>query len=178
MPLSPGQGPSTGSAYARHRFGGRRRVRIDHIVGVDSYGALMALDLIARQEFLTEPHVAALSVADRGRGPLSVPIWYQYVPDRELWVLTPAESRKARLIMQAGRFSMLVQRVAPTVRYVAVEGPVERILPGTRRDLEEISRRYLPPEQAAAYIKMAEADHGEQVVIALRPEHWLSADLG
>ena len=62
-------------------------------------------DLRMLQEFLAEPHVASLSVADAGRGPL-------------------------------------------------------------------------PPEQAAAYVEMAEADHGEQVVIFLRPERWLSADLG
>jgi hypothetical protein len=61
---------------------------------------------------------------------------------------------------------------------VAVEGPVQRILPGVRSDLEVISRRYLPREQAAAYVEMAEAEHGEQVVIFLRPERWLSADLG
>lgn len=122
--------------------------------------------------------MAALSVIDPGRGPLSVPIWYQYVPGGDLWILTPAASRKARLIKEAGRFSMLVQRVVPTVRYVAVEGPVDRIAPGTRRDLEELSRRYLPPERVTAYIEMAEAEHGEQVVIFLRPERWLSADLG
>jgi hypothetical protein len=138
----------------------------------------MALDLVARQEFLAEPHVAALAVARPGRGPLTVPIWYQYAPRGDLWILTPARSRKTSLIEEAGRFSVLVQRVVPTVRYVSVEGPVARIVPGTRRDLEEVAGRYLPPEQVDAYVTMAEAEHGEQVVIFLRPENWLSADLG
>jgi hypothetical protein len=46
-------------------------------------------------------------------------------------VLTEARSRKARLIETAGRFSLMVDRVMPTVRYVSVEGPVTRIVPGT-----------------------------------------------
>lgn len=46
-------------------------------------------------------------------------------------MLTEARSRKARLIETAGRFSLMVDRVMPTVRYVSVEGPVTRIVPGT-----------------------------------------------
>ena len=80
-----------------------------------------------RERFLAEPHVAALSVsADHGRGPLTVPIWYQYVPGGEAWVLTEASWRKVRLIEAAGRFTLMVERVLPTVRYVSVEGPVTR----------------------------------------------------
>jgi len=74
-----------------------------------------------RELFLAEPHIAALSVsAGPGRGPLIVPIWYQYAPGGEAWVLTEAESRKVWLIEAAGRFTLMVERVAPTVRYVSV----------------------------------------------------------
>lgn len=138
----------------------------------------MPLDLTTRQNFLTEPHVAAFSVADPGRAPLTVPVWYQYAPGGEPWILISAASRKMRLLEQAGRFTLMVQRVVPSVRYVTVEGPVARVVPGTRRDLDELSRRYLPAEQVDDYMAMAEAEHGEQVVVHLRPEHWLSADLG
>ena len=65
-----------------------------------------------RELFLAEPHIAALSVsAGPGRGPLTVPIWYQYEPGGEAWVLTEAGSRKARLIEAAGRFTLMVERV-------------------------------------------------------------------
>jgi hypothetical protein len=132
-----------------------------------------------RELFLAEPHVAALSVsAGRDRGPVTLPIWYQYTPGGEAWVLTEARSRKARLIEAAGRFTLMVERVMPTVRYVSVEGPVARTVPGTDELLHEISARYLPPEQVAAYIKFATAELGEQVAIYLRPQRWLSADLG
>ena len=40
-----------------------------------------ALSVRDRELFLAEPHIAALSVsAGEGRGPLTVPIWYQYAP--------------------------------------------------------------------------------------------------
>jgi hypothetical protein len=132
-----------------------------------------------RELFLAEPHVAALAVAaGPGRGPLTLPIWYQYEPGGEPWVLTSAASRKARLIGAAGRFSLLVHRVVPTNRYVSVEGPVARTVPGTAELLHEIASRYLPPERVPAYIKLAEEEFGEQIAIYLKPEHWLTADLG
>ena len=138
-----------------------------------------SLSVSDRESFLAEPHVAALSVSNGpDRGPLTLPIWYQYAPGGEAWVLTEAGSRKARLIAAAGRFTLMVDRVMPTVRYVSVEGPVTRTAPGTDDLLREITERYLPPDQVPAYLEFARAELGEQIAIHLRPEHWLTADLG
>jgi hypothetical protein len=132
-----------------------------------------------RELFLAEPHIAALSVsAGQDHGPLTLPIWYQYAPGGEAWVLTEADSRKARLIETAGRFTLMVERTMPTVRYVSVEGPVARLVPGTDEMLREITARYLPPEKVPAYIEFAKTELGEQVAIYLRPQRWLTADLG
>ncbi|HTT50687.1 MAG TPA: pyridoxamine 5'-phosphate oxidase family protein [Streptosporangiaceae bacterium] len=137
------------------------------------------LSVCDRELFLAEPHIAALSVsAGPGRGPLTLPIWYQYEPGGEAWVLTEAGSRKARLIGAAGRFTLMVDRITPTVRYVSVEGPVSHTVPGTEELLREITERYLPPEKVPAYIQFAHAELGEQVAIYLRPQRWLTADLG
>jgi hypothetical protein len=139
----------------------------------------MALSKKEREQFLAEPHIAALSVnAGDTRGPLTVPIWYQYTPGGEAWVLTGAGSRKHRLIEAAGEFTLMAERLVPTVRYVAVDGPVSRIEPGTDEHLVELTKRYLPPEKVEPYLEFARREHGEQVVIHLKPEHWLSADLG
>jgi hypothetical protein len=89
----------------------------------------MPLSVEERQKFLAEPRIAALSVsAGPDRGPLTVPMWYQYTPGGEVWVLTSVASVKAELIRAAGRFTLMVDRVEPTIRYVAVEGPVTRRL--------------------------------------------------
>lgn len=139
----------------------------------------MALSVDEREQFLAEPHIAALAVsAGPERGPLTVPIWYQYAPGGEAWVLTSVGSRKARLIEASGRFSLMVERLEPTIRYVSVEGPVTRMIPGTDELWWEITRRYLPPEKAPSYIEFAKAELGEQIAIYLRPQRWLSADLG
>jgi hypothetical protein len=131
-----------------------------------------------RELFLAEPHIAALSVsAGPDRGPVTVPVWYQYVPGGEPWVLIEAASRKARLIEAAGRFTLMVQRVVPTTRYVSVEGPVARTVPETDELLREITERYLPSADVPAYLELA-GTFGEQVAIYLRPQRWLSQDLG
>jgi hypothetical protein len=138
-----------------------------------------SLSVSDRESFLAEPHIAALSVsAGQGRGPLTVPIWYQYAPGGEAWVLTEAASRKAQLIEAAGRFTLMVQRVMPTTRYVSVEGPVTRTVPETDELLWEITTRYLPPDKVPAYIEFAKTELGEQVAIYLRPQRWLTADFG
>lgn len=138
----------------------------------------MALSVDERQQFLAEPHVAALSVSEGlERGPLTVPIWYQYTPGGDLWVATSLASKKAELIQAAGYFSLMVERVEPTVRYVSVSGPVAGIVALTDELHLELVRRYLPEDQVQPYLTKAES-FGEQVAIYLTPQHWLSADLG
>lgn len=139
----------------------------------------MALSKDDREQFLAEPHVAALSVNDEaGRAPLTVPIWYQYTPGGEPWVLTGVGSRKARLIEATGYFSLMAERLDPSVRYVSVDGPVSRIEPGTDEQLVEMTKRYLPAEKVDAYLDYARRDLGANVAIYLQPQNWLSADLG
>ncbi|GGO42881.1 MULTISPECIES: pyridoxamine 5'-phosphate oxidase family protein [Streptomyces] len=140
----------------------------------------MALTREEREQFLAEPHIAALAVnsGQDDRAPLTVPIWYQYEPGGDVWIMTGRDSRKGRLIAAAGRFSLMVERLDPTIRYVAVEGPVVATEPATRELLHEISARYLPAEKVDGYVEMAWKEHGEQVVIRLRPERWVSSDLG
>ena len=139
----------------------------------------MALSREDRERFLAEPHIGALSVfAGDARGPLTLPIWYQYTPGGEPWILTGTGSRKTRLIEATGFFSLMVQRVEPTTRYVAVDGAVSSIEPGTDAHLEEVTRRYLSGDAADEYLKFARAELGENVVIRMQPQHWLSADMG
>ncbi|MEU6313243.1 pyridoxamine 5'-phosphate oxidase family protein [Streptomyces sp. NPDC047014] len=141
----------------------------------------MALSRTEREQFLAEPHVAALAVnagREGDRAPLAVPIWYQYAPGGDIWIMTGSDSRKAELIKAAGRFTLLVDRLDPTIRYVSVEGPVTSTVPATREQLVEMSARYLPADKVEGYVDFAWKNHGEQIVIHMRPEHWISSDLG
>lgn len=134
----------------------------------------MALSVTERHDFLAQRRVAALSVdAGPDRGPLSVPIWYWFVPG-DLWVLTPPNSRKAQLIAVAGRFTLLVHRTSPTVRYVSVEGRVVDHGPATEEQVRQLAQRYLSEDRVEPYVEFARNEH----LIRLEPEHWLSSDLG
>jgi general stress protein 26 len=139
----------------------------------------MALSIAEREQFLAEPNIGALSIsAGPDRGPLTLPIWYQYTPGGQLWFSTGVTSRKAELVRAAGRVSLLVERVEPSIRYVSVEGPVVGSEPSTDEFLREISERYLPADKVDGYLAVAKAEHGEGVIFHVRPERWYSADLG
>lgn len=139
----------------------------------------MALSEEEREAFLAEPHIGALSVLERpDRAPLTIPIWYQYTPGGDLWVRTPPASRKARAITASGRFTLMVQRTTPTVRYVSVEGPLVRTSPDSPELAWEMAARYLPPDKVPAFVDYERTQLGEHIALHLRPEHWLSADMG
>ncbi|MBZ2197148.1 pyridoxamine 5'-phosphate oxidase family protein [Occultella gossypii] len=138
----------------------------------------MSMPQAERQEFLAQPHTGALAVsAGPDRGPLVVPVWYGYESGgRVVWVVTPADSVKSRLIEAAGRFSLLAEESSPRVRYVSVEGPVVESRAATEDEHLAMARRYLG-DGAAAYVEMA-AGFGVQLLVRMEPQRWYSADLG
>ena len=134
-----------------------------------------AMDRAARERYLTEPHVGALSVARPDGPPLTVPVWYRYEPGGEVVVQTGPESLKFRLLDAAREFSLLVQTETPPYRYVSVAGPIVAIEADTSQpDREAMARRYFDGEELAGYLKSLE---GRAVVtLRMRPERWNSTD--
>lgn len=132
-----------------------------------------------REQFLADVHVGIISVAEEGRGPLTVPIWYGYTPGGELYVWMEKTSRKTRLLERAGRFSLCVQTEQRPYQYVSVEGPITAIEPiDIERDARPLAHRYLGAAEGDTYIA-ASADNfasGTQIVIRMRPERWLTGD--
>jgi nitroimidazol reductase NimA-like FMN-containing flavoprotein (pyridoxamine 5'-phosphate oxidase superfamily) len=123
--------------------------------------------------------VGVISIAEPGRGPLTVPIWYGYEPGGELVILTDRGSRKGRLLEKAGRFSLCAQTEAPPYKYVSVEGPVTAIeAADVERDTRPMAHRYLGPEFGDWYVAetAAEAARADSVLIRMRPERWLTVD--
>ena len=129
-----------------------------------------------RQEFLAALHVGVLSVAaEDGRPPASVPIWYDYVPGRNVRVNTGASSRKAKLIERAGVVTLVVQREEPPYQYVVVEGTVvETTKPTPIEVREEIAIRYLGEEGGRAFVRSME--NQDSVLFTVRPDRWITAD--
>ena len=129
-----------------------------------------------REAFLAGVHVGVVSIAESGRGPLAVPVWYGYEPGGDVWFLTGRHTRKAAALRETGRASFCIQTENAPYQYVAVEGPVsieDTFDPDRRRGLAE---KYLGPEFGALYLASTEESSAEDVTVRLHPEHWLSVD--
>ena len=119
-----------------------------------------------RESFVADLHVGIISVAENGRGPLTVPIWYSYEPGGEVRVVTGGTSRKAQLLRTA-------------YKYVSVEGPIVAIEPANLdRDRRPLAHRYFGVRAGDQYIERTRAETVENVLVRMRPERWLTVDYG
>ena len=127
-----------------------------------------------RDAFLADVHVGILAIDEPGRGPLALPIWYQY-EDGKVRIGMGGTSAKARLLRAAGRATMTVQTEDPPYKYVSVEGPVS--VEASQRDDLSMASRYLGPELGKWYAENNPSTD-ESVVAVLTPEHWRTHDFG
>lgn len=128
-----------------------------------------------RRRFLEDKRVGVLSVAaDNGRPPASVPIWYDYTPDGHIRINTGTNSRKTRLIEQAGAVTLVVQREEPPYQYVIVEGTVVETGSAPLEVREAIAIRYLGDEGGRAFVEgMGDTP---STLFTVRPDRWITAD--
>ena len=139
----------------------------------------LAMTKEEREAFLDEVHVAIISIPESGRGPLTVPVWYAFVPEGEFHIWTGGDSRKARLLREAGRFSLCVQQETPPYKYASAEGPVVAIEPiQLERDLRPLVYRYMGVEEGDKFIEQLGGDSAGtgDILIRMKPERWLSTD--
>jgi PPOX class probable F420-dependent enzyme len=127
-----------------------------------------------REAFLTDLHVGILAIARADKGPLAVPIWYQY-EDGQVVIHMNGDSVKAKLLRAAGRATMTAQTETLPYKYVSVEGPVAI----AHEDYDELpmATRYLGPELGKRYADENPITEAS-VVVRLTPERWLTCDYG
>jgi PPOX class probable F420-dependent enzyme len=137
----------------------------------------LAMSRAEREAFLAATHVAVVSIARPGPGPLAVPVWYRYEPGGDVRFVTGGRSKKAELVRRSGRLSLLVQSETPPYRYVSVEGPAAvHDHPDFESDVRSVARRYLGEQMAEMYLAATAAEREGSVVVVVEPEHWLSVD--
>lgn len=129
-----------------------------------------------REAFLADLHVGVISIARDGRGPLTVPIWYDYEPGGEVWVITDLNSLKGKALQNATRVSLCAQAEDMPYKYVSIEGAFTT-RPSTQEELLHMAIRYLGEEQGRAYAENPEGD-GDSVVVSIATENWLTVDYG
>jgi hypothetical protein len=138
----------------------------------------LAMSRAEREAFLAATHVGIVSIAEPGRGPLTVPVWYRYEPGGAVRFVTGAASRKARLIRSAGRIGFCVQSETPPYQYISLEGPATLGEPDPEHDVREVAIRYLGQQMGEMYLAMMASapDPGGSVLVTLQPERWYSVD--
>ena len=127
-----------------------------------------------REAFLAGAHIGILSIQRDGKGPLALPIWYQY-ENGQVIIHIDDSSVKATLLRRHGRASMTVQTEEPPYRYVMVEGPVT--VASEDRNILSIAVRYLGDELGRQYAASNEGA-ATAVIARLTPERWLTTDYG
>jgi|TARA_B110000196_G_scaffold75748_1_gene65004 hypothetical protein len=128
-----------------------------------------------RELFLSALHVGIISIPRATKGPLTVPIWYDYQPGGELWVITDTDSIKGKLLTKASRISLCAQTETAPYQYVSVEGPFTT-RPSTQEELLAMAVRYLGEEQGKAYAENSAGGGEGSIVVAIAPETWFSVD--
>lgn len=128
-----------------------------------------------REAFLADLHVGVLAIPADG-APLTAPIWYDYEPGGEIWLLTGPESRKGQLLSEGLSVTLVAQQEALPYAYVSVTGTVTGIVPPGPGDTLHMAIRYLGEKAGRAYAE-ANAD-GASVRVTIRPERWLTVDYG
>ena len=128
-----------------------------------------------RELFLSALHVGIISIPGATKGPLTVPIWYDYQPGGEVWVITDADSIKAKLLTKASRISLCAQTETAPYQYVSVEGPFTT-RPSTQEELLAMAVRYLGEERGQAYAENSAGGGEGSIVVAIAPETWFSVD--
>jgi PPOX class probable F420-dependent enzyme len=132
-----------------------------------------------RETFLAGVHIAILSITDKGRGPLTVPIWYEYEPGEDLWMTTSGISRKGKLLKKVERISLCVQAENPPYKYVSIEGRIQSIKAAdTDKDTRHLAHRYLGARQGDEYIAAMKdfMEQSEPILVRVHPERWLTFD--
>jgi PPOX class probable F420-dependent enzyme len=132
-----------------------------------------------REAFLAEPHVGVVAIAEEGRAPLTVPVWYAYEPGGEIRFVTGPNSRKALLLKKAPRASLCVQTETAPYKYVSVEGPASvGPVKDFERDVRGIAHRYLGRDMGEMYIAgtAEERKKSGEVLVTIRPQRWYTVD--
>lgn len=128
-----------------------------------------------RESFLSGLHVGIISIPRVTKGPLTVPIWYDYKPGGEVCVITGTDSIKGKLLAKASRISLCAQTETAPYQYVSVEGPFST-RSTTKEELLAMAIRYLGQEQGQAYADNS-ANSGEgSITVSIAPETWFSVD--
>ena len=138
----------------------------------------LAMSKDQREAFLADTRIGIVSIAEEGRGPVTVPVWYQYEPGGTVRFVTGTGSKKARVLEHESRASFCVQTETPPYSYVSIEGTVEVGPCDFDRHIKEMALRYLGEEFGKSYLEMTHpgGELGDSILVTITPKRWWSVD--
>lgn len=134
----------------------------------------LAMSIEEREAFLAGVHVGIVGIPRKTKGPLAVPIWYDYRPGGDVWMIMSESSLKAKLLANADRISLCAQAEAPPYRYVSIEGPFT-VTPRSDEQILNMAVRYLGEQLGEEYATQSTGGD-ESVVVSITPETWYTVD--
>lgn len=134
----------------------------------------LAMSIDERDAFLSDLHVGVLGIARKSKGPLTVPIWYDYEPGGDVWMVMSGDSLKGKLLANTDRLSLCAQSEQAPYSYVSVEGPF-RITQRTDEQILHMAVRYLGEDLGPPYAAASEGGD-DSIVVTITPETWYTAD--
>jgi PPOX class probable F420-dependent enzyme len=121
------------------------------------------------EEFLKQPHVAALATLRANGRPHVTPVWYEF-DGREFTISTMRETQKAKNVSAKGFAALTVFTDEMPYRQVTVEGTAQVGGPIDNVWRERVAMRYLGDAAGRAYVR--ESFELDVVAIRLRPVKW------
>ena len=134
------------------------------------------MSVVERETFLADIHVGVLSVPRReGSAPLTVPVWYDYSPGSEVWLITGQQSLKGQLLEVGSSVALVAQTEDTPYKYVSVEGCVRKLEPTSNEsDLKPMAIRYLGEKKGIAYAVCS--NEVASIRVSIQPERWFTVD--
>ena len=132
-----------------------------------------------RQAFLAETRVGIISIPEDGRGPLTVPVWYNYQPGGEVCVWTGPNTRKGKLLLMVKRISFCVQDpTPPNYKYVSIEGTFTTQPVDLEQDIHPMALRYYGAVNGERMFNDIRQGDGwkKDILVCIQPDRWLTVD--
>lgn len=143
------------------------------------------MDQETLSEFLHQPHVGVVTSLRKNGMPYTVPVWWLYDSESELFWLTGTTNRVwCKQLINDPRCSLCIEALAPVAGFVAVDGWAEaRTLPSfdiwpiSRQLAEKYVGRQDPDNDAAVTSFFNNMKTEPRLLFCIKPETWRAIDM-
>ena len=131
-----------------------------------------------REAFLAATHVGIVSIAEPGRGPLTVPVWYRYERGGAVRFVTGAQLAQGRAHPRRPAASASACRPRRhRTSTSASRGRRRSASPTTSATSAKWRIRYLGKQMGEMYLAMMAAEpEPAALLVIMQPERWYSVD--